>query len=141
MDGRPRTVVIFPEWNCRTCKVRTSCTSGFTRRLTLHPREEHELLQRQRAEQETDEWKQRYAKRAGVEGTMSQAVRGTGIRTSRYRGQAKTGLAHVFSAAAINLHRIDAHLTGRPTGTTRHTHFADLDLNPQPHKKTRPCHK
>ncbi|MEU9125450.1 transposase [Streptomyces sp. NPDC048506] len=141
MDGQPRTVVIFPEWDCRNCKVRTSCTSGFTRRVTLHPREEHELLQHQRAEQDTDNWKQRYATRAGVEGTVSQAVRATGIRTSRYRGQARTGLAHVFSAAAINLHRMDAHWTGRPLGTTRRTHFADLDLNPQPRKKTRACHK
>ncbi|WP_246144790.1 transposase [Actinacidiphila oryziradicis] len=32
MDGRPRTVVIFPEWDCRTCKVRTSCTHQ-----RLHP--------------------------------------------------------------------------------------------------------
>jgi transposase len=137
MDGHPRTVVIFPEWDCRNCKVRTSCTSGFTRRLTLHPRDEHELLQCQRAEQETEAWKQRFNKRAGVEGTISQAVRGIGIRRSRYRGQAKTGLAHVFSAAAINLHRIDAHLTGHPAGTTRRTHFADLDLEPRPHSKPR----
>jgi transposase len=141
MDGHPRIVVIFPEYGCRTCPVRPSCTTGFTRRLTLHPREEHELLQRQRAEQDTDDWKQRYGKRAGVEGTIFQAVRTTNIRHSRYRGQAKTGLAHVLSAAAINLHRMEAHWTGRPIGTTRHTHFADLDLSPQPHQKSRPRHK
>ena len=41
-------------------------------------------------------------------------VRTTAVRRSRYRGQAKTGLAHVLSAAAINLHRIDAHDTGHP---------------------------
>ncbi|MGW7007035.1 transposase [Streptomyces sp. NPDC054933] len=114
MDGHPRIVVIFPEYGCPTCKVRPACTSGFTRRLTLHPREEHELLQRQRAEQDTDASKQRYATRAGIEGTLSQAVRTTSVRRSRYRGQAKTGLAHVLSAAALNLHRVDAHLTGRP---------------------------
>jgi hypothetical protein len=90
--------------------------------------------------QNTDAWKQRYARRAGVEGAISQAERATGIRTSRYRGQAKTGLTHVFSAAAINLHRIDAHLTGRPVGTTRHTHFADLDLDPRPRGTTRTRH-
>lgn len=140
MDGHPRIVVIFPEYGCRNCKVRPACTSGFTRRLTLHPREEHDLLQRRRAEQNTDAWKQCYAKRAGVEGTISQAVRTTGIRRSRYRGQAKTGLAHVFSAAAINLHRIDAHWTGRPLGTTRRTHFADLDLDPRSRRKTRTRH-
>ncbi|MDH6109602.1 hypothetical protein P3T36_000373 [Kitasatospora sp. MAP12-15] len=81
--------------------------------------------------QETDEWKQQYATHAGVKGTISHAVRTTTIRRSRYRGQAKTGLAHVLSAAAINLHRIDAHRSGRPLGTTRRTHFADLDLTPR----------
>jgi hypothetical protein len=73
---------------------------------------------------------------ASVEDTISQAVRTTGIRQSRYRSQARTGLAHVLSATAINLHRTDAHLTGRPRGTTRRTHFADLDLTPQPRKRT-----
>jgi hypothetical protein len=53
---------------------------------------------------------------------------------------ARIGLAHVFSAAAINLHRIDAHLTGHPHGATRHTHFADLDLDPKPCRKTRTRH-
>ncbi|WP_429194082.1 transposase [Kitasatospora sp. MAP12-15] len=32
MDGHPCTVVLFPEWDCRNCKVRPSCTTGFTRR-------------------------------------------------------------------------------------------------------------
>ena len=135
--GRPpRTVVILPEWDCRNCKARAPRTTGSTRRLALRPREEHELLQRQRAEQDTDDWKQSYTTRAGVEGTISQAVRTTAVRRSRYRGQAKTALAHVLSAAAINLHRIDAHNTGRPLGTTRYTHFADLDLQPPPRRKT-----
>ncbi|MCQ4085192.1 transposase, partial [Streptomyces sp. RB6PN25] len=102
MDGHPRIVVIFPEYGCRNCKVRTSCTSGFTRRLTLHPREEHELLQHQRAEQDTDAWKRRYATRAGVEGTISQAVRGIGIRTSRYRGRAKTQCREVKHSGLLS---------------------------------------
>ncbi|MFF7345999.1 transposase [Streptomyces antimycoticus] len=138
MDGQPRTVVILPDWDCRNCKVRTSCTSGFTRRLTPHPREEHDhLLQQQRIAQETDTWKRRFTKHSDLEGTISQAVRTTGIRRSRYRDQATTALTHVFSAAAINLHRIDAHLTGHPIGTTRRTHFADPDLKPPPRRKTR----
>jgi hypothetical protein len=66
---------------------------------------------------------------------LSQAVRTTTVCRSRYRGQAKTGLGRVLSAAAINLHRIDAHLTGRPVGTTCRTHFADLNLSPPPRKK------
>ncbi|MCX5529705.1 IS1182 family transposase [Streptomyces sp. NBC_00006] len=127
-EGQPRSVVVFPDWECRTCKVRELCTNGFTRRLTLHPREEHELLQQQRAEQATSGWRQRYGRRAGVEGAIHQAVHTIGIRTSRYRGLARTSLAHILSAAALDLHRIDAHLTGHPLAASRHSHFAGLRL-------------
>ncbi|WP_331755672.1 transposase [Streptomyces sp. NBC_01643] len=37
-----------------------------------------------RAEQTTEEWKARYATRAGVEGTIHQAVATTGARRTRY---------------------------------------------------------
>ncbi|RAG81963.1 hypothetical protein DN069_30035 [Streptacidiphilus pinicola] len=95
-------------------KNRELCISGFTRRLTLHPREEHELLQQQRAEQETPGWRQRYGRRAGVEGTIHQAVHTTGIRTNRYRGLARTGLAHVLSAAALDLAATNSTLPHSP---------------------------
>ncbi|MGW3571649.1 transposase [Streptomyces sp. NPDC000941] len=78
------------------------------------PREEHELLQQRRAEQQTEEWKKRYHTRAGVEGSISQAVRRTGARRTRYRGHAKTSLAQVLTAAALNLYRLDAWWTGTP---------------------------
>ena len=39
-----------------------------------------------RAEQTTDEWKRRYAARAGIEGTMRQTTHVTGVRTARYLG-------------------------------------------------------
>jgi transposase len=45
-----------------------------------------------------------YAKRAGIEGTISQGVRRSGLRRSRYL--AKTHLGHIFTAAAINLLRV-----------------------------------
>lgn len=82
------------------------------RRLTLQPRAEHEALRQARAEQETDAWKERYKTRAGVEGTISQGVQRCGLRRSRYQGLSKTSLQHQLTGAAINLARIDAHLTG-----------------------------
>jgi hypothetical protein len=51
--------------------------------MTLRPRERHEALQAARAQQETAEWKAEYAVRAGVEGTLSQGVRGFGLRRCR----------------------------------------------------------
>ncbi|WP_417553733.1 transposase [Microbispora sp. NBC_01189] len=67
-----------------------------------------------------------YQIRAGVEGTISQAVRGHGQRRSRYIGLAKTHLQSVLTATAINLVRLDAWLTGTPLGPTRTSHFIGL---------------
>jgi hypothetical protein len=92
----------------------------------LRPREIHEMVQQARAAQTTQEWKQRYAIRAGVEGTMHQATTTTGIRRSRYLGLSKTHLAHVFTATAINLIRLDAWWTGTPPGRTPTSHLTTL---------------
>ncbi|MET8177329.1 transposase [Streptomyces sp. NPDC005336] len=63
---------------------------------------------------------------AGVEGTISQAVQACGLRTSRYRGLAKTSLQHQLAGAAVNLIRIDAWLTGKPHARTRTSPLAAL---------------
>src|SRR6476660_943835 len=74
--------------------------------MTLRPRERHEALQAARVQQETAEWKEEYAVRAGIEGTLSQGVRGFGLRRCRYIGLAKARLQHVATAAAINVYRL-----------------------------------
>jgi Transposase DDE domain len=43
-----------------------------------------------RRRQTTEEFQRCYTQRAGVEGTLSQAVRAFGLRVARYRGLAKT---------------------------------------------------
>ncbi|MFD8387378.1 hypothetical protein ACFV2X_54420 [Streptomyces sp. NPDC059679] len=55
-------------------------------------------------------------------------VRRTGTRRTRYRGLAKTSLAQVLTAAALNLYRLDAWWTGTPLGTTRVSHYEQLVL-------------
>jgi transposase len=97
----------FPRRTCRLCPSRSLCTRSDSepRRLTLRPKKEHELLQSIRVQQETDEWKKIYNTRAGVEGTISQGVRGFGLRKARYTGLAKVQLQHILSAAAINVSR------------------------------------
>jgi transposase len=70
--------------------------------MTLRPQELHEALQSARREQETAEWKAKYAVRAGVEGPLSQRVRGFGLRRCRYVGLARARLQHAATAAAIN---------------------------------------
>jgi transposase len=54
----------------------------------------------------TKEFKDEYSNRAGIEGSISQAVRAFGLRRSRFVGMAKTRLQHYATAAAINLERV-----------------------------------
>ena len=118
----------FHRKTCAACPSRSLCTRAKSdpREITLRPRPLHEALQNVRVQQETDAWRDRYGKRAGIEGTLSQAVRAFGLRRCRYLGLAKTKLQHVFTAIAINVVRVDAWLTNRPIAKTRRSAFASL---------------
>jgi transposase len=72
------------------------------------------------------EGKQQYKRRAGVEGTLSQAVRSYGLRYARYWGTAKTHVQHVATAAALNVDRLVAWFNERPRAKTRTSRFAAL---------------
>ena len=61
--------------------------------------------------------------------SISAAVTVTGCRRARYRGLRKTHLAHVYSAVALNLHRLDAYWNDTPIDRGRTSHLARLDLS------------
>jgi transposase len=127
-DGHPVIRVQFPAEVCRPCPVRAQCTTSILRgrSLTVLPRPEHEALAAARREQRTPAWQRKYRLRAGVEGTIGQASNALGARHARYRGHAKTQLQHHFTATALNLLRIDNHLTGTPLAATRTSRLATL---------------
>lgn len=118
----------FHRKTCAACPSRSLCTRSKTgpREITVRPQPQHEALQEVRRNQETEAWRERYGKRAGVEGTVSQAVRVFGLRRCRYLGLAKTRLQHIFTALALNVVRLDAWLTGQPLAKTRRSVFASL---------------
>ena len=80
-----------------------------------------------RAAEHTSGFQTDYARRAGVEGTMHQAV-AHGARRARYRGLPKTHLDHVFMACALNLIRLEAFWNGTPLDRRRTSHLARLEL-------------
>lgn len=127
-----RTEVVFARETCAACPVHSDCTKSSTTGRVLQERRQVAdfALQERRQEQETSVFRQAYQTRAGIEGTLSQAVRGMGIRRARYDGLHKTHVQHVVSAVAINLVRIDALLTRTPRGQTRQSHFMRLALHP-----------
>ena len=94
--------------------------------MTLRTQSDWQVLQQARVRQNTDDFKTQYASRAGVEGTISQAVRGFGLRHCRYIGFEKTQLQHIITAAAINVVRLTAWLRGEPLAQTRQSSFARL---------------
>ena len=118
----------FARADCDACAARTKCTHALAqpRMLTVRAREQHEALQANRQRQTTEAFKEQYAKRAGIEGTISQAVRTADLRRSRYLGLAKTHLQNLITAAALNLQRVADWLAERPLAQTRRSPFAAL---------------
>ena len=106
---------------CLVCPVRERCTrsSGGAREITVRPQAQYEALQAQRQYQTTDDFKERYGRRAGVEGTISQGVRVANLRRARYFGFAKTRLQHVLTAVGLNIRRLGAWWAEVPLGQTR----------------------
>ena len=125
--GLPVIHVHFSQSDCRRCPIRKQCThSKSARRLSLQPQAKYNVLRERRQVQETPEFKELYQQRAGVEGTLSQGVRRSDLRQSRYIGLAKTHLQHILAAAALNLVRLDAWLSGTPLAKTRCSRFMEL---------------
>ncbi len=130
----PTVVIRFAAATCRACPVRAQCTRGQEgRTLTLTPPEVHAALVERRAVQTSPAFVQQYALRAGIEGTIAQAVRTTRLRRTPYDGLRKTHLHHVAIAAGLNLKRIVAHLhaqsLGKPTRPVRpKSSFARLQV-------------
>jgi transposase len=123
--GKEVIEVRFNRHDCAVCTSRQQCTRARTepRLLKVKPQEQYLALQSARLHQATASFKQRYAKRAGVEGTISQGTRTFDLRRSRYLGLAKTHLQHIATAAAMNLTRLVIWLQGVPKAQTRSSRF------------------
>ena len=52
--------------------------------MSFAGREEQEFLEKTQSAQQSSEWRNLYRERAGIEGTISQSVRGYGLRQTRY---------------------------------------------------------
>lgn len=127
-NGHAYIHVDFARQDCSACSERPRCTRAKVqpRSLQLQPQPQQQAIQQLRAYLKTEEGRELYQQRAGIEGTLSQGIRGFGLRHSRYIGLAKTHLQQVASAAAINLDRLAAWFAHRPHAKTRISRFAAL---------------
>lgn len=128
--GGGRIHVEFGKQDCLACPCRSQCTTAHSnpRQISFHSQAQHEAIQSARQRQTTQEFQERYALRAGIEGTISQGVRAFDLRRSRYIGQVKTHLQHIITATAIDVTRLLAFLMGIPRDGTRVSRFAALVL-------------
>jgi len=124
--GSTFLLAVFEAADCHACPHRQACTRAKSRGRTLylHPQAEHEALHTARLHQQTSQFRERYAARAGIEGTISQGVRAFGLRQCRYIGQSKTHLQNLATAAALNFCRVYDWLTDTPLARTRQSPFA-----------------
>ena len=129
---QPVTQVRFNIKDCGVCPAQSKCTHSKLgiRHLLLLPQTHYEALQKARQDQKTPGFWKKYAKRAGIEGTISQGVRAFDIRFSRYIGLAKTHLQMVGSATAINMYRLYNWVNDVPQALTRISSFARLAPDP-----------
>jgi len=126
-DGKEKYRVRFKSSDCLNCDKRINCTkSKRWRVVSFAGKEEQEFLEKTRSAEQSSEWRNLYQERAGIEGTISQSVRGFGLRQTRYIGKAKTHLHNIAVASAVNIVRGIAWLDGRPLEKTRISRFARL---------------
>jgi len=92
IDGRDNAVIKikFSRPDCSTCPSLHLCTrSRKQRTITLRPEQQYKALQSAR-QQMTSDYQADYARRAGIEGTLSEGVRAHGLHRARYIGLAKS---------------------------------------------------
>ncbi len=83
-------------------------------------------LQAARQRETTAAFHTLYNQRAGIEGTISQAVNACEARQARYIGLAKTTVQQLATAVALNFKRLFAWLNREPLAPTRRSPFAAL---------------
>ena len=128
--GNPVIKVKFSTKDCRRCDQLVHCirsTKRYPRRtLTIRPQPQYQALQAARQREATDTVRAEYARRAGIEGTISRGTRSTRLRRTRYMGLTRVHLGHILTAVGLNMLRLGEWLLGTTPAKTRITPFAQV---------------
>jgi transposase len=127
-SGQTVIKVHFGHRVCKECAVRARCTKAarHPRVLTVRSKEQYEALQAARERQDTAAFQAAYAIRAGVEASISQGVRRSEMRRTRYIGMAKTHLQHILIAVGLNVVRAVSWLADPQVAPPRRGRFQAL---------------
>ena len=109
----------FSKKTCRGCSRKKTCpTKPGQRGRSLRYDDKMVRLARRRAYEDSPAFRDRYRFRAGIEGTMSQLDRLTGIKNLRVRGMSAVSFAAYLKAAGINIIRAAAYRNREIEGKT-----------------------
>jgi transposase len=132
VDDRGNAVikVKFSTKDCRRCDHIAQCIRSkkrYPRRtLTIRPQPQYQALQAARQREATPQFQAEYARRAGIEGTISRGTRSTRLRRTRYIGLPQVHLGHILTAAGLNVLRLGGWFLETARAKTRITPFARL---------------
>jgi hypothetical protein len=104
-----RHTVAFDSHHCSTCPFQETCPvqQGKRYHYLRYTEKEMRLAQR-RAYEHTDEFKDRYRWRSGIEATMSEYDRRTGVKHLRVRGIKAVRFCATLKAVGVNIFRATA---------------------------------
>jgi len=103
--NRRRRSVGFDAKQCRSCPRLSDCPVKPGKRYHLRYSEKELRLARRRANEKSPEFKDMYRYRAGVEATMSEYDRRTGVKRLRVRGSPAVRVCAKLKALGINILR------------------------------------
>jgi len=106
---KKRTSIGFALDDCQQCSLLQDCPVKRGKKYYYLRFAEKELrIAKRRAYEQSDEFKNRYRWRAGVEATMSEYDRRTGVKHLRVRGLERVKLCATLKALAVNIFRATA---------------------------------
>ena len=108
-DAPERVEVHFAGTTCEPCPLRSRCPVKLDRRTGAYVLKADLVkvnIERRRRAEATEEWRKRYAIRAGIEGTNSELKRAHGLGRLRVRGGRRVRLAVYLKALACNFKRM-----------------------------------
>ena len=108
-QSKQRHTAIFASEHCVNCPFLSQCAvKQGKRHYYLRYDDKAQRCAQRRAQQQTDEFRERYRWRAGVEATMSEYNKLTGVKQLRVRGLKAVRVCAVLKAVAINIIRATA---------------------------------
>jgi hypothetical protein len=122
--------VKFSTKDCRRGDQIAHCirsTKRYPRRtLSIRPQLYYQALHAARQGEATDAFQATYARRAGIEGTISRGIRCTRLRRTRYIGLARVRLGHILTAVGLNVLRLSEWFQESARANIRLTPFTRL---------------